>query len=318
MHQGDQFSHTVLPRAHTFGLGNTDTFLPHIQQLFEVKGVTSTVGATYEVIDTNDPIRTGERLMADLSYAVLPTLAVGSSNDLIYCNLGCSRRVSRHAASRVTCETGWSLDVCCCNESCKDEGQARHDFGCVWLKKYRPVLPQEPDAHDYYMPWIVVLLLAARYLELQGTTPTNLHQQSMYQYFFVSGWKSIQPLRDNRDSRPPSQIQHWSTLAETYLLQAFFLPQTLDLDTLFDLICAHETSVSEKIFFYTMIIPHQSPGVQRGKQYGPAVFLRITLANHSCAPNELFTFTCTCPRCLQDEQVQNLWDAFCDTSFLRA
>lgn len=33
MHQGDQFSHTVLPRAHTFGLGNTDTFLPHIQQV---------------------------------------------------------------------------------------------------------------------------------------------------------------------------------------------------------------------------------------------------------------------------------------------
>ncbi|PWY65554.1 acetylglutamate kinase [Aspergillus eucalypticola CBS 122712] len=190
------------------------------------------------ILSTNDPIRTRELLMADFSYAVLSTLAVGSGDDPLCGNLGCSRRVSRHAASSATCETGWSLDR--------------------WLKNYRPALTQEIGDHDYHMLWMVVLLLADRYLVLQDSTLANVHQQFTYQYSFVSGW-----------------LQHWSTLDETYLLQAFTLLVTLDHNTLFDLICAHETR----------IIPHQSPGVQRGKQYGPAVFLRITFANHSCAPN---------------------------------
>ncbi|PYH55104.1 uncharacterized protein BO96DRAFT_467196 [Aspergillus niger CBS 101883] len=250
---------------------------PHLTQTYNpLKGRT---------LSTNGPIRAGELLMADLPYAVLPTVAVGGGDDSICSNLGCSRRVSRHAANSVTCETGCSLDIWWCNESCKDEDQARHDVECAWLKKYSPVLRQELGDHDYYMLWIIIRLLAARYLELQGTTPTNVHQQLTFQDRFVSGWKGVQLLRSNRDSWPTSQLQHWSTLAEKYLLQSSLLPETLDLDTLVDLICAEETNVFELCPGPTEIIPHQSPGVERGTQYGLAVFLRITLANHSCAPN---------------------------------
>ncbi|CAK38164.1 uncharacterized protein An03g01920 [Aspergillus niger] len=302
---------------------------PHLTQTYNpLKGRT---------LSTNGPIRAGELLMADLPYAVLPTVAVGGGDDSICSNLGCSRRVSRHAANSVTCETGCSLDIWWCNESCKDEDQARHDVECAWLKKYSPVLRQELGDHDYYMLWIIIRLLAAR----------NSHSKIAS----LAAGKGVQLLRSNRDSWPTSQLQHWSTLAEKYLLQSSLLPETLDLDTLVDLICAEETNVFELCPGPTEIIPHQSPGVERGTQYGLAVFLRITLANHSCAPNvthqaddrgrmmvtalrdiapgeecctsyfdlseyvdlqarrkktqELFTFTCTCPRCLQEERAQN-------------
>ncbi|OOF91860.1 hypothetical protein ASPCADRAFT_133928 [Aspergillus carbonarius ITEM 5010] len=254
-------------------------------------------------LSTNGPIRTGELLMADLPYAVLPTVATGSGDDFICSNLGCSRRVSRHATNSVTCESNCSLDVWWCNESCKNEDQSRHDFECAWLKAYSPILRQEVGDHDYYLLWIVVRILAARYLELQGTTPTNIHHQFTFQDRFTSGWDGIQLLRTNRDSWPASQKPSPPTPSEST--------------------------------------------ITRGTEYGLALFLRITLANHSCTPNvthqaddrgrmmvtalrdiapgeecctsyfdlseyvdlqarrqktqDLFIFTCTCPRCLDEE-----------------
>ncbi|RAK99908.1 uncharacterized protein BO80DRAFT_456052 [Aspergillus ibericus CBS 121593] len=186
-------------------------------------------------LSTNGPIRAGELLMADLPYAVLPTVATGSVDDFLCSNLGCSRQVSRHAINSVTCKKNCSLDVWWCNESCKDEDQARHDLECAWLKAYSSILRQDVGDHDYYLLWIVVRLLATRHLEIQGTTPTNIHQHFTFQDRFTSGWQ--------------------------------------------------ETNVFELCPGPTEILPDSTPAPHRGTQYGLAVFLRITLANHSCAPN---------------------------------
>ncbi|KAK6221502.1 hypothetical protein LQW54_001274 [Pestalotiopsis sp. IQ-011] len=210
-------------------------------------------------------------------------------------------------------------------------------------------MSDELGDHDYHMLWIIVRILAARYLERHGGTPTNVRQQSSCQDQFISGWKGVGMLRTNRQAWPPSQIAHWSTLVRVYLQEESSLPETIPVDDLVNLICAEETNVFELCPGPTEIFPGQELDMCRGKQYGLALFLRITLANHSCIPNvthqaddrgrmmvtalrdiaageecctsyfdlseyvdldarrrkteELFTFTCQCPRCLEEERL---------------
>ncbi|KAF3016532.1 Zinc finger MYND domain-containing protein 15 [Neopestalotiopsis sp. 37M] len=334
---------------------------PHLSQAQDpVKG---------RILSTNGPIRAGELLMADLPYAVVPVTDNGISDAVVCSNLGCSRQIPRQAAKIAHCDHDCSPGVLWCNERCKQEDQKRHAFECFWLKKCGAKARQELGAHDYHMLWIIVRILAARCLERHGATPTNVGQQFSCQDQFISGWKGVDMLRTNRKAWPPSQIEHWSTLIKTYLLDESVLPETLAIDDLVNLICAEETNVFELCPGPTEIFPGQELDICRGKQYGLALFLRITLANHSCIPNvsgpfngqyckmktnvglrsqvthqaddrgrmivtalrdiaageecctsyfdlskyvdldarrrkteELFTFTCQCPRCLQEER----------------
>lgn len=69
---------------------------------------------------------------------------------------------------------------------CRAEDKARHEFECAWLKKYGLQLRQEVDPHDYYLLWITIRILAAKYLELKETVPMNMQHQYTSQDRFVS------------------------------------------------------------------------------------------------------------------------------------
>ncbi|PWY79354.1 hypothetical protein BO94DRAFT_164649 [Aspergillus sclerotioniger CBS 115572] len=282
------------------------------------------------LVAANGPIRAGELVMADVPYAVLPTV---TADDTICSNPGCSRRIPGYASS-MTCEHNCSPAVRWCSPTCKHQDRRRHGFECGWLKHNSPELRQVSD-HDYHMLWIVVRMLAARSLELEQ----EMGENELPNDVFASGWPGVQLLRSNRQAWPTAQVQHWRELARNYLQgDDCGLPVTLDLESLVELICAEETNVFE-------LCPGPTE-MNRGEPYGLAVFLRVTIANHSCVPNVshqadgqgrmivtalrdlakgeecctsyfdlaesvdvqarrektegLFTFTCTCSRCLAE------------------
>ncbi|KGO71537.1 hypothetical protein PITC_051780 [Penicillium italicum] len=221
----------------------------------------------------------GTTVLADVPYALVPSLDPSHPDALICSNLQCRKRVTQHTES-VRCQKKCIQDVLWCNNKCQTADQARHDFECAWLKNQGEKVRQNEGQDTFAMIWIVLRLLAGRHLELQTGSNPDLYS---WEDRFKRGWQSIEALQGNREQWPQTKIQHWKRLVELYLADN---NQTdLNSDELVDLICKEESNSFGLYPRETGVFPIADPPLDRGVDYGLAIYPRATICNHSCNPN---------------------------------
>ncbi|KXG49176.1 uncharacterized protein PGRI_030460 [Penicillium griseofulvum] len=226
------------------------------------------------------PVPAGTTILADVPYALTPSLDPSRPDDLICSNLKCRQRMTQSKES-VRCQRNCIRDVAWCNIDCRTADQARHDFECAWLKIQGENLRQNEGEYTFAMIWTILRLLAGRHLELQaGSKPSKLYS---WEDRFKRGWESVDLLLGNREQWPQTQIQHWKRLAEQYL--AHDIGSDLNLNEMLDLICKEESNSFGLYPGETGIFPIPDPPVGRGSHYGLGIYPRATIFNHSCMPN---------------------------------
>ncbi|KAF4765811.1 hypothetical protein N7455_004742 [Penicillium solitum] len=231
-------------------------------------------------LQVSAPVPAGTTILADVPYALIPSLDPSQPDDLICSNLKCRQRVTQYKAS-VRCQSNCIRDVAWCNIDCRTADQARHNFECAWLKNQGENLRQNEGQYTFAMIWIVLRLLAGRYLELQtGSKSSKLYS---WEDRFKRGWESVDLLHSNREHWPQTQIQHWKRLAELYLTHD--IQSDLTFDDMVDLICKEESNSFGLYPRETGIFPIPDPPLDRGLDYGLGIYPRATIINHSCIPN---------------------------------
>ncbi|KAJ5305142.1 uncharacterized protein N7443_004802 [Penicillium atrosanguineum] len=222
----------------------------------------------------------GTTILADIPYALTPSLDPSHPNAPICSNLKCRKQVSQ-CTQRESCQRNCIRDVVWCNNLCRTADQARHDFECAWLKNYGETIRQNEGQYDFTMLWTVMRLLAGRYFELQvGSRPSKLYS---WEDRFQRGWESIEILHSNRENWPQTQILHWKRLVEVYLTHDN--QSDLSVDDLVDLVCKEESNSFGLYPKDTGLFPISDPPVERGVDYGLGIYPRATIINHSCIPN---------------------------------
>jgi len=119
----------------------------------------------------------------------------------------CSRRVSNSGES-VSCPNNCVSDVVWCNENCRLLGQSRHEYECSWLKKHSQLILREAGEYDFSMLWLVVRILAERYLETQTAAvgeDLKIPLDDGSSQGFRHSWNEICKLRSNQGSISPEK-----------------------------------------------------------------------------------------------------------------
>ncbi|EYE95562.1 SET domain-containing protein [Aspergillus ruber CBS 135680] len=198
-----------------------------------------------------------------------------------------------------------------------------HDFEYAWIKQHGKTIRKKEGEYALSMLWIIVRMHAGRHLEIQGESGQ-----------IPVGWKAMEDLRDNRDLWPQEQLDTWRRQIETYFIDHWGLPDT---EEVLMLICKEEANTFGLYPGATGIIQSTDKPHKRGPQYALGCYPRASMVNHSCFPNitwaadergrlvfttsrdiaageecciayfdlqrqtkDLFTFACTCERCLRE------------------
>ncbi|OJJ38064.1 hypothetical protein ASPWEDRAFT_167997 [Aspergillus wentii DTO 134E9] len=217
------------------------------------------------------PIATGEILMADTPYAVIPVVDDPISSTEILCsNSTCHRKVS----NRVTCPNHCVPEVLWCSDICREADRARHGFECAWLKTKGAVLRSNEGEYYFGVLWLIVRVLAARSVESKSVRIGREKER------FSSGWTAMKELCDNRGLWPEAELVQWRMLVEKYLCDQS-LQTSFSAEEMLTLICQQE---SNSFGLYPRATG-LSDGIDRGEQYAAAIYPRSSIANHSCCPN---------------------------------
>ncbi|OQE15286.1 hypothetical protein PENSTE_c029G09239 [Penicillium steckii] len=249
------------------------------------------------LIESADPIKgrqfrvsglvpKGTRLLVDRPYADIPVVDDPESNDDLICsNPACNRRAIRQLG-RVLCPKACVPDVAWCSNACQSTDQYRHEFECIWLKRYSGPIRSKRGEYEFGMLWLIVRLLATRHAELRnspasGTDRTAIsnHQQ------WNNGWSAIDSLCGSTQTWPHDQVRSWTSIVKKYLQHSRNLPHGLSADRILHLICQEEANSFGLYPRETGILPLQNPPIDRGEQFAAAVYPTAAIANHSCMPN---------------------------------
>ncbi|OJJ33499.1 hypothetical protein ASPWEDRAFT_160312 [Aspergillus wentii DTO 134E9] len=228
------------------------------------------------------PIKAGELLMVDVPYTVVPVVDDPQcSNELVCSNPHCRRKVPRHAPARVGCPNSCLPEVVWCNrDSCYRAGKTLHDFECEWLRKYTHVLRTQEGEYFFSVLWMIVRVIAARYIEEQSKHSVILNQR------FSTGYKAMQELCDNRGLWPAQDTLDWKDLAERFICNDESpLPDKLPVEEVLNLFCQQESNSFGLYPRETGRMPQPGELFHEVEQYAAAVYPSASLANHSCFPN---------------------------------
>ncbi|KAL4912255.1 hypothetical protein BDW62DRAFT_26314 [Aspergillus aurantiobrunneus] len=243
-------------------------------------------------LQASQPIQKGEVLLIDPPYALIPIPGVDDNSALLCSNAQCNSPVPQTTGTR--CPTRCSTDVIWCNNTCRDADIPRHNFECTWLAKYASSLRSKWGEYNFGMLWLIVRILARRHSE-------NQHQhQHQHQHntdtdtphlppgsplsSFKSGWPAITSLCGTPETWSHAQVREWTVLVKKYLSSSA-LPHSFPNEEVLALICKEEANSFGLYPRETGIFPSPEPPVNRGEQFGAAVYPRASIANHSCCPN---------------------------------
>ncbi|KAK8108873.1 hypothetical protein PG984_014674 [Apiospora sp. TS-2023a] len=285
-------------------------------------------------------IRAGTLLIVDTPYACVPSIDP-VPGDWVPCSRPeCNRRIPRGGvtdnateneesgkAGRV-CHCHCHAEVAWCDANCRALDEKRHSLECSWLAANAAEIVEQHGTYVFNMLWLVTRILARRWVELTASAPEGRASQDTPKSPIETGstarrnveaplgdntWATVEhTLLSNRDKVHAQRIEHWSTLASTYLASQPFSSSNsgsassaaldLDVPSLVDLICKEETNSFALYPKPTGVFPvpasngesdnsghsgaksHQGkPG--RGTPYGIGFYTGATLINHSCLPN---------------------------------
>lgn len=99
-------------------------------------------------LQVSAPVPAGTTILADVPYALTPSLDPSQPDDLICSNLKCRQRVKQYKES-VRCQTNCIRDVAWCNIDCRTADQARHGIECAWLKNQGENLRQNEGQYTF-------------------------------------------------------------------------------------------------------------------------------------------------------------------------
>ncbi|KAF7594748.1 hypothetical protein BBP40_008455 [Aspergillus hancockii] len=232
-------------------------------------------------------IRKGELLLVDRPFALIPVVDNPEQSEDIRCsNPACHAPVAR-AAERISCSDRCSAEVVWCNNSCREADKSRHDLECTWLKKYSASIRSKWGEYDFGMLWLIVRILATRQVEMQQKQNSCPDCRSSHSDIgsFKKGWEAIQSFCGSQETWSHSQVRHWTSLAKRYMGSNPYLPHEMDTSDVVTLICQEEANSFGLYPRETGIFPILDPPVDRGEQFGAAVYPTAAIANHSCSPN---------------------------------
>lgn len=224
----------------------------------------------------------GTIIMADPPYAAVPE--VTGPGSLAFCsNQKCLQRIPQDHPGMVRCPEKCIDDVLWCSQTCQVTDGTRHAFECAWLKAKGQELREREGGYDFAMIWVVVRILAARHLELHGSSH---HDKLRWEDRFPRGWRAVDLLLGNRDKWLDEQLDHWRRLVDSYLCDPNLLTDVPSADEIVSIICKEETN-SFCLFDGgpSGLYPMPDPPKPRGEEYGLALYTRGCMINHSCCPN---------------------------------
>ncbi|PYH45578.1 general amino acid permease [Aspergillus saccharolyticus JOP 1030-1] len=228
------------------------------------------------------PICQGEVLLVDTPYAVIPAVDDPSTTDALLCsNPSCSRRMAR-SAERLACPQGCQADVKWCSVACQTADHPRHDFECTWLQRFADPIRTKWGEYEFSMLWLIVRILAARQMELARASTDQTLDKTLG---FAQGWPAMQAFCGTEDSWSHAQVRGWTALVKKYLRSGSALPHSLPDTAVLRLICQEEANSFGLYPRETGLFPVPADALDRGEQFGAAVYPCAAIANHSCAPN---------------------------------
>ncbi|RAH66747.1 general amino acid permease [Aspergillus aculeatinus CBS 121060] len=238
------------------------------------------------------PIPRGEVVLVDTPYAVIPAVDDPRTSEALLCSHPpCSRRMACRA-ERLACPQGCLGDVMWCSAACKAADHARHAFECTWLKRFAPSIREKRGEYEFGMLWLIVRILAARHVELfedrkstTTTTTTTTDEQVASGPGFAQGWQAMRSFCGSEDSWSHAQVRAWTALVKKYLRHGPVLPHHLPDREVLKLICQEEANSFGLYPRETGLYPVPPDALDRGEQFGAAVYPRAAIANHSCGPN---------------------------------
>lgn len=237
------------------------------------------------LLRTSSPVSAGTIILVDTPYAIVPTADPSRDDPLICSNLFCSRKVPQDGRG-ASCPRSCLKDVVWCNDACRTDDYARHQFECNWLKQKAADIRQVEGQYNFLTLWHVVRLLAARNLEMQRKTSISQIQQPLLKQDFKHGWEAVESCCAFLDTWPESQIRHWTRLTETYLCNTPELAHSLSPNEMLFLLCKEETNTFG--LYPKLTGPEYAIDCckePRGISYAYCLYPRAAMFNHSCLPN---------------------------------
>lgn len=246
---------------------------PHLEQdVVPVKG---------RQLRASHAIRKGELLLVDVPYAVIPVVDDPASSDSLLCSSPACSRPTQRSSGRIACPKHCIADVVWCSPACQEFDEVRHRFECTWLQRYATPVRAKWGEYDFGMLWLIVRILASR----QGELHHAVGHVDQTNPRFQGGWDAIQAFCGSTESWSHAQIRSWTALVKKYLRSGPALLHDLTADEIVALICREEANSFGLYPRETGVFPVPEPAVDRGDQYGAAVYPRAAIANHSCCPN---------------------------------
>lgn len=229
-------------------------------------------------------LKKGELLLVDPPYATIPVVDEPLRNDRLLCShFRCNRQVPCDA-DRISCPNRCIDDVVWCSSACHEADRERHVFECTWLQRFAPSIRSKWGEYDFGMLWLIVRMLATRAVD-RNDAQAGLEQANADSRTFTTGWPAIQSFCGSSESWSHSQVRHWETLVKKYLRDGPVLPHGMPAEGVLSLICKEEANSFGLYPRATGVPLVGGPQVDRGEQFGAAVYPRAAIANHSCEPN---------------------------------
>ncbi|KAL4887756.1 hypothetical protein BDV59DRAFT_189980 [Aspergillus ambiguus] len=229
-------------------------------------------------------VKKGELLLVDSAYAVIPVVDNPLCSDYLLCsNSGCNQQVGC-TASRISCPKNCIADVVWCSAACEAADRRRHAFECTWLHRFATSIRKKWGEYDFGMLWLIVRILATRFVEGDQDTKGHDHSRKT-SHCFPTGWDAIESFCGSQESWSYAQVRRWSALIKKYLKNGPILPHGSTLDELLSIVCKEEANSFGLYPRETGMPLLAGPQVDRGEQFGAAVYPRAAIANHSCCPN---------------------------------
>lgn len=239
-------------------------------------------------LQVSQTVKKGELLLVDCPYAVIPVVDEPLRSENLLCSHSrCNQRVPC-GTGRVLCPNHCIADVAWCSPACQTADRRRHAFECTWLQRFAAPIRSKWGEYDFGMLWLIVRILATRSVEEEPVC-VDLGTADIRSHSFRTGWGAIQSFCGSHETWSHSQVRHWSALTKKYLKDSPVLPHGLTTDEVLAIICKEEAN---SFGLYpretgTPLLP--GPLVDRGEQFGAAVYPRAAIANHSCCPNVSIT-----------------------------